>query len=64
MEEQGVGCIVNVGASFQGAKDSVELSMRYPHVYAAVGVHPDHRRGDVKVHGGDECGQYPEAFYG
>ena len=42
MEEQGVGCIVNVGASFQGAKDSVELSMRYPHVYAAVGVHPDH----------------------
>ena len=42
MEEQGVGCIVNVGASFQGAKDSAELSMRYPHVYAAVGVHPDH----------------------
>ena len=29
LEEQGVGCIVNVGASFQGAKDSVELSMRY-----------------------------------
>lgn len=27
---------------FSGAKDSVELSMRYPHVYAAVGVHPDH----------------------
>ena len=42
LEEQGVGCIVNVGASFQGAKDSVELSMRYTHVYAAVGVHPDH----------------------
>ncbi len=42
LEEQSVGCIVNVGASFQGAKDSVELSMRYPHVYAAVGVHPDH----------------------
>ena len=42
LEEQGVGCIVNVAASFQGAKDSVELSMRYPHVYAAVGVHPDH----------------------
>ena len=42
LEEQGVGCIVNVGASFRGAKDSVELSMRYPHVYAAVGVHPDH----------------------
>lgn len=42
LEEQGVGCIVNVGARFRGAKDSVELSMRYPHVYAAVGVHPDH----------------------
>lgn len=34
LEEQGVGCIVNVGASFRGAKDSVELSMRLPHVYA------------------------------
>ena len=42
MEERGVGCIVNGGARFQGAKDRVELSMRYPHVYAAVGVHPDH----------------------
>lgn len=42
LEEQGVGCIVNVAASFQGAKDSVELSMRYPHVYAASAVHPDH----------------------
>ena len=28
LEEQGVGCIVNVGASFRGEKDSVELSMR------------------------------------
>lgn len=46
MRENGVGYIVNVGASLQGAKDSVSLSKRYPCVYAAVGVHPDHA-GDL-----------------
>lgn len=46
MRENGIGYIVNVGASLQGAKDSVELSRRYPWVYAAVGVHPDHA-GDL-----------------
>lgn len=42
MRENGVGYIVNVGASLKGAKDSVILSERFPGVYAAVGVHPDH----------------------
>ena len=42
MRENGVGYIVNVGASLQGAKESTQLAARFPHVYAAVGVHPDH----------------------
>lgn len=46
MREHGVGYIVNVGASLRGVKDSVALSERYPYVYAAVGVHPDHA-GDL-----------------
>lgn len=46
MRENGVGYIVNVGASLRGAKASTELAALYPHVYAAVGVHPDHA-GDL-----------------
>lgn len=45
MRESGVGYIVNVGASLHGAKESTELAARFPHVYAAVGVHPDHVGG-------------------
>ena len=41
MNEANVGAIVNVGASIQGAKDSVAMAKQYPFVYAAVGVHPD-----------------------
>ena len=41
MREYGVGYIVNVGASLDGAQDSVRLSERFPYVYAAVGIHPD-----------------------
>lgn len=46
MQENGIGTIVNVGASLRGCKDSVELAGKYPFVYAAVGVHPDHT-GDL-----------------
>lgn len=41
MEEAGVGAIVNMGATMQGAKDSVAMAKQYPFVYAAVGIHPD-----------------------
>lgn len=37
-----VGVIVNVGASFKGAVDSIALAEKYPFVLAAVGIHPDH----------------------
>lgn len=41
LAEQGVGTVVNVGASLDGVKRTVELAQKYPFVYGAVGVHPD-----------------------
>lgn len=41
MKEEGVGTILNVGASLNGCRRSVELAEQYPFIYAAVGVHPD-----------------------
>lgn len=41
MPRLGVGTIVNVGASYRGCRAAVELAGRFPHVYAAVGIHPD-----------------------
>lgn len=41
LHETGVELIVNVGASLQGARASVEFANKYPFMYAAVGIHPD-----------------------
>jgi len=41
MEENGVGTIVNSGASWDSVTEVVELAQKYPFVYAAVGMHPD-----------------------
>lgn len=41
MPEEGIGCIVNVGASLSSTKTSLELAEKFDHVYAAVGVHPN-----------------------
>ena len=38
---RGVGGIVNVGASPQGARASVAFARKYDYMYAAVGIHPD-----------------------
>ncbi|MEY8427106.1 TatD family hydrolase [Lachnospiraceae bacterium 46-15] len=40
--QAGVGAVVNVGASFQGVRDTAALAEKYPFVYGAVGIHPDH----------------------
>lgn len=37
----GVDAVVNVGATVKGGYDSLELSDKYPFIFAAVGVHPD-----------------------
>ena len=41
MKEAGVGAIVNIGATMQGAKDSVTMAKQYSFIYASVGIHPD-----------------------
>ena len=41
MPGAGIGKIINVGASLEGARASTELAEQYPFIYAAAGVHPD-----------------------
>ena len=41
MEEQGVGTIVNVSATYNSCRKVIALAKEYPFVYAAVGIHPD-----------------------
>ncbi len=41
LRENNIGNIVNVGASFEGCKESVKLANTYDQVYAAIGIHPE-----------------------
>lgn len=41
MQENGIGTIVNVGASLKSTAATVELVRKYPFVYGAAGVHPN-----------------------
>lgn len=41
MPSLGVGHIINAGASLESSQKSLELSARYPYIYAACGVHPE-----------------------
>lgn len=40
LQEQGIGTVVNIGASLLGSEATVKLAERYPFIYGAVGVHP------------------------
>lgn len=40
MEDNGIGRIVNVGASITSSRASLELASQYDFIYAAAGVHP------------------------
>ena len=40
LPEEGVGVVINSGASVESTRDTIALARKYPHVYAAVGVHP------------------------
>lgn len=40
MREQGIHPIINVGASIESTKTTMELAEKYEFVYAAIGVHP------------------------
>ena len=41
MQENGIGTIVNSAADWDSLTEVVELAECYPHIYAAVGLHPD-----------------------
>lgn len=40
MKGNGIGTIVNVGASIESSKTTLALSQEYSFIYAAIGVHP------------------------
>ncbi len=40
MKEKGVECIVNIGASLDSCRKTLELTEKYPFVYGAIGIHP------------------------
>ena len=47
MAGQGIGYMVNVGASMKSSAASVKLSEKYSFIYASVGVHPN-ETGELK----------------
>ena len=38
---RGVGLVVNPGITVETSRTAVDFAHRYPHVYAAVGIHPE-----------------------
>lgn len=40
MPKKGIGCIINIAASIESTKTTLQLAEKYDFVYAAVGVHP------------------------
>lgn len=40
LEENGIGCVVNVSSSLVSVRTTLSLAEKYPFIYAAVGVHP------------------------
>ncbi|HJA92629.1 MAG TPA: TatD family hydrolase [Candidatus Eisenbergiella merdipullorum] len=42
LPEKGIAGVVNAGASKSSIWKTLELSERYPYIYAAVGIHPEH----------------------
>ena len=41
LPERGVGLVVDPGCDLPSSRAAIALAERYPHVYAAVGIHPE-----------------------
>lgn len=41
LRQNGIEAVVNIGASIQSTKNTLELIKKYPFMYGAVGVHPN-----------------------
>lgn len=63
LPENGIGAVVNVGASMRGAEESFRLMQKYEFVYGAVGIHPDHagEMDDEKMQRLREMLRHPKA---
>lgn len=49
LDENGIEAVVNVGASIQTTKNTLQLIRQYPFVYGSVGVHPN-ETGELNDH--------------
>ena len=41
LPEKGVGLIVNPGITVETSRQAITMAEKYPHMYAAVGIHPE-----------------------
>ena len=40
LQSQGIGAVVNIGASIATSRNTIALTEKYPFIYGAIGVHP------------------------
>ena len=50
LPEKGVGLIVNPGITVETSRQAIEMAEKYPHMYAAVGIHPENCHDFVPSH--------------
>ena len=50
MPERGVGLIVNPGITVETSRQAIAMAEKYPHMYAAVGIHPENCHDFVPAH--------------
>ena len=50
MPDRNVGLIVNPGCTVESSRTAVALAAEFPHVYAAVGIHPENCGGFAPQH--------------
>lgn len=40
--EKGITAVINVGSNYETSQQAIEIAKKFPHCYAAVGLHPIH----------------------